>query len=176
MRMRIILASSKSIYMKKKLFALGLQWLMVSSFCPTIFYTSTSAIHFSGNGTPEELAKTLLICVRDNDKSTWIKYIHPSSPTKDRFIQRFAGIRQHLVDFGFKDWKTMKFKDAKVSLNSDPIALTKDVVLLDVEFTYGPHNARGRICLDNIKPEKGDYYMYFQHLCDQCAVFFDDAH
>jgi len=89
-----------------------------------------------GAANPEALGVLLLNALKNNDKTTWIRCIHPKQ--EQQFAKRiedgFESIKRDLYDDGLTDWKQVQFSRVTYNRHNDD----NKIVLGDftIEFRY----------------------------------------
>ena len=137
--------------------------------------TSTSSNERLGAKSPEELAILLLKCLKTNDKTTWMRCMHPddSAETDELSARRFDRHREALTAIGVTNWSAVQYSRLTYPLRpmgGDKIDPNKTIPFSKVEFTYKNPEFVGRIALGTYSFYDGKWLVWFSGYPEDCTM------
>lgn len=133
--------------------------------------SSTRNTNLLGANSPEELAKILLQALKNNDKKTWMRHLHPDHIEGEK---RFDQHRECLSQQGISNWSSVIFSRMTYSLRgggaygkADPSITIPSVV---IDFTYQNKEFFGRILLAEFVKYEGKWFALLYNHADSCEV------
>ena len=128
-----------------------------------------------GANSPEELAKILLQALKNNDKKTWMRCMHPDNGVEEDYLSllRFDQHRECLSQQGISNWSSLLYSLMTYNLRpmgGSKVDPSKTIPAVFVEFTYQNKEFSGKINLGTFVKYEGKWLVWFSGYTDTCHM------
>lgn len=128
-----------------------------------------------GANSPEELAKILLQALKNNDKKTWMRCMHPDNGVEEDYLSllRFDQHRECLSQQGISNWSSLLYGLMTYNLRpmgGSKVDPSKTIPAVFVEFTYQNKEFSSKINLGTFVKYEGKWLVWFSGYTDTCHM------